>query len=214
MDSDIPDYAIDDYTEDVRYDTLREEIAEEIRGEHLNKMVYEIDRQNMIIGTIAKQEIDKARAALTATDQDLSGAYFHAYRAVDGYIDSVFAAPIAKYLTEPLSTYFKEGARAPYKLLKPDAVRGLRKAVLEDIAPTVNHASRLEVALEHFYAKTNTLRNRVVHGLHQPTVDDVHACIDEADQFFRAVDDVFSAEEHAKVLKAASGARPESDTPF
>jgi len=143
---------------------------------------------------IVSSELQQSEFLSDLDVPDHSGAYFHAYRALDGYLDAVVVRPTLDVIMEPLAHEVQSSALSPHRVLQSRFVRQLRDAALRSICSTNEIAMNL-LREVHAFDELGAFRNSVFHSFEEPRRNDVTHC---ASLVQRVVDIIESQREAAE----------------
>lgn len=135
MGYDEHDAAYDDWQAEAAYDDLREEITRELKQAAIAKI------RDLMLGIsptyreIVTSELLRAKQLLELDAPDNAGAFFHAYRAVDGYINAVVMGPIFETLVEPIADLFERKLNR-HHVINRGFARSLRDSILPKVCTT------------------------------------------------------------------------------
>lgn len=118
-------------------------------------------------------EISQSQILLGLDVPDPSGAFFHAYRAFDAYIESVIVIPALRALVEPIGAYLERSNYSPREALNARFIPPLREAALR-LAFGIEIGDSLTQSVRSYEGKYRSLRNSVFHGFDHPPIEDVH----------------------------------------
>ncbi len=177
MSYDAQDNAFDEYMQE-QYDLqLRKEIAQELKASAIFEIRDTIFGISQSHRELVKEELEQSLLLLrqTTPHPDRAGAYFHAFRAVEGYIELVILRPILEALTQPVAPLFEEGKLAPFVVVNARFIQQLRDRVLKAICSSSEIADNLLTYFHRFDNLAKT-RNAIFHGFWEPTDEQVHEC--------------------------------------
>lgn len=131
---------------------------------------------------IVHSELRQSQTLLAAVPPDRPGALFHAFRSIEGYLESVIMGPTLEVVIDPVAELFEHGQLVPINVLNSRFKRGLRDRVLTRMCSPTSVQEDLLRQVHQFDPGTelSRLRNEVFHGFIEPTADQVQSCMDLA----------------------------------
>jgi hypothetical protein len=151
------------------FSNLKEDAIERIRRQTLSFS------EGYVV--LVRSELAKAKLLLDGKNPDLSAAFFHAYRGMDGYLANVIDYPIASVLIEPIAALFvTEKVASHQKTIVKALASPIRTALLKTLCTGEEESVELEKRMRQVAAFTE-LRNSVAHRFTEPTRKDVLDCI-------------------------------------
>jgi hypothetical protein len=124
---------------------------------------------------------------LSLRPPDFAGAYFHAFRSVEGFVDQAILTPAATILMSPVSAFLERQNQRPRDVLAPRFLNQLRDATFKAVCEDAADAEQAVTAVRRF-ENLSAFRNTVFHGFAEPTLEQVMECIDLAEDITSIVE--------------------------
>lgn len=122
---------------------------------------------------LAENELLASAAARSLTPPDHSAAFFHAYRAVEGYIDDAILRPVVRALLLPADPTWRDFA--PRDIFQ----RSFRDRILGQ-SLRIGFDSSVADAVHTFFRNFSSVRHRTMHGFYQPSDNEASRCLQSA----------------------------------
>lgn len=141
-------------------------------------------------------ELQYAQKALHdgGTDDRLL-AYLRCYRSIEWYRSEI-GRVIVVALVEPFEQFFDDPTNVnPRTFLQPRMLDALRDRVIDE----ATGSSTLREKMRAFFNDHRELRNKIVHGLQVPTVEEARSCFDNAADIFNRAEQAFNPTTPARI---------------
>jgi hypothetical protein len=130
------------------------------------------DRTSVLL---AENELLASAAARSLVPPDHSAAFFHAYRAVEGYLENIVLRPVVRALLIPADPTWRDFA--PREIFQQRfRERVLRQALL------TGFGSEAVDTVASFFRNFLSVRHRTMHGFYQPSDDEARRCLQSAQE--------------------------------
>jgi hypothetical protein len=169
------DVAYESYIDDQLADLFADGTLE-LRADATERIRQRILDSSPTYLSLVTSELAKAEILLSGETPDLAGAFFHAYRSLDGYLAAVIINPISEVLMKPISSLFVEDKLTEHRRTIARVLgKDLRNPMLERICSVEEIRKELMEQIQAFDV-IKRLRNRIVHGFEEPTREQVERC--------------------------------------
>ncbi len=148
----------------------------ELRADATEKIRQRILDASPTYLALINAELAKVDRLLNAEEPDLAGAFFHAYRSLDGYLEEVIIDSISGALMEPIAELFVEKTLTSHqRTIARTLGKNLRNAILDRICVDQSSTDKLKKQVRAFDEITKS-RHLIVHRFGEPTRDQVEQC--------------------------------------
>lgn len=121
---------------------------------------------------LSVNEITASGILLSLEIPDIAGAFFHAHRALEAYLEAVVVIPALEDLIDPIASFLEKENYRPRQVLNATFLRELRNAALQSaFGPEAGRTLIHDVS--EYERQYSSLRNAVFHTFTEPPIDEV-----------------------------------------